>query len=219
MSDVVLQELVVRMATDAGFADLVRSAPGEALGAFDLTPDEVAQLSSLGADVGASAEGLAARQSKSSLLFMGMHHPADHGAVGHAGLHQPAIANVNLHDPGNPLHGAQVHGSVGPQSHMDGDGAIMITDTHEGGPKHDLFQGGGHSNSMDGDGAIMITDTHEGGPKHDLFQGGGHSNSMDGDGGIMITDTHEGGPKQDLFTGGVHPGGENVQVHGSGPVE
>ena len=213
MSDVVLQELVVRMATDAGFADQVRSAPGVTLGAFDLTPDEVAQLSSLGADTGASAEGLAARQSKSSLLFMGVHH----GALGHTGLHEPATPHINLHDPGNTLHGAQVHGSVGPQSHMDGDG-IMLTNTGEGGPKHDLFQGtSGHSNSMDGDG-IMITDTHEGGPKHDLFPGtSGHSNSSDGDVPIMLG--HD-APKHDLFTGGVHPGGgENVELHGSGPIE
>jgi hypothetical protein len=221
MSDVVLQELVVRMATDAAFADRVRSAPAQTLGAFDLTPEEVAQLSSLGADAGATSEGLAARQSKSSLFFMGAHH-VEHGAIGHTGFHDPGAPHVNLHDPGT-LHGAQTHSSVGPQSHMDGDGAVMLTDTHEGGGgRHDLFQGGGHSNSMDGDGAVMLTDTHEGGGgRHDLFQGGGHSNSMDGDGAVMLTDTHEGGGgRHDLFTGGVHPGtGENVQVHGSGPVE
>jgi hypothetical protein len=185
MSDAVLQELVVRMATDAGFADRVRNAPEETLGSFDLTPAEVAQLSSLGADAGATTEALAARQSKSSLLFMGAAHHVDHGALAPTGLHDAGAPHVNLHDPGTSLHGAETHHSVGPQSHMDGDIPIMITD-----PKHDLFQGGGsHSNSSDGDIPIMITD-----PKHDLFQGGGSHN---------------------LDTGGIHPGtGEQMPGSG-----
>ena len=172
MSDIVLQDLVVRMATDAGFAERVRTAPEETLGAFDLTPGEITQLTSLGADAGPGSEGLAARQSKSSLLFMGVHHPADHGALGHTGLHNPGT-HISLHDPGNSLHGAQAHGTVGPQSHMDGDGAtIMVTDTHEGGGgRHDLFQGtGGHSNSMDGhdDVPIMIGTIHPSGENTEL---------------------------------------------------
>lgn len=73
MSEVELQDLVIRMATDAAFAENVRMDPAGALGGFDLTPDEIGQLTSLTGDSAGGVQGLATRQSKSGLLFMGAH--------------------------------------------------------------------------------------------------------------------------------------------------
>jgi hypothetical protein len=102
------------MATDTAFADSVRANPAAALGGFDLTPDEVGQLTALTGDSGGSAQGLAARQSKSGLLFMGAHAPSDaHLAAGAPVMdHAVPVSEIQaLHTP--PLHidAAAAHGT------------------------------------------------------------------------------------------------------------
>ena len=122
MSESTLQELIVRMATDSAFADSVRTNAG-ALSRFDLSDGERAQLTALAPDSGASAIGLAARQSKSGMLFMGVGHldgttgfdahlSHGDGAV-HAGgavhtggaldgIHEKPVLNADLDTKGAP---------------------------------------------------------------------------------------------------------------------
>lgn len=105
MSDAVLQELIVRLASDEGFAGTVRAQPST-LDAYDLSEEERATLLGLGADAGPGASGLAERQSKSSLLFMGAGHHVDahvnltgHApATGEHGFAGPITHDIKLHD-------------------------------------------------------------------------------------------------------------------------
>ena len=81
MSDAVLQDLIVRMASDASFADSVRSNPAQALHGLDLTDAETQHLLTLTADPPGGATGLDPRQSKSSLFFGGAIGDIGHHAV------------------------------------------------------------------------------------------------------------------------------------------
>ena len=124
MSDAVLQELIVRLASDEGFAGSVRAQP-TLLDAYDLDDAERAMLLSLGADAGPGASGLAERQSKSSLLFMGAgHHVEGHVNLGHTGgMANPGPVQHDLgstnpgpiqHDPGHIQHDVKLHeGTLG----------------------------------------------------------------------------------------------------------
>ena len=108
MSDAVLQELIVRLASDEEFAGSVQAEPST-LDAFDLTADERATLLALGADSGAGAAGLAERQSKSSLFFTG----AGHHVEGHVNLtgHAPTTGEHTFTGP--ITHDWKLHDSLG----------------------------------------------------------------------------------------------------------
>jgi hypothetical protein len=102
MSDTVLQELTVRMATDTEFAQAVHADPAVALQDMDLTADEVDQLRSLSADTAGGAEGLEERQSKSSLMFGGLesgHVAPPHVAPPHEDVQAPWIPIYHPNDP------------------------------------------------------------------------------------------------------------------------
>jgi hypothetical protein len=100
MSDEVLRDLVVRMATDPQFAERVRSAPGGVAAEHGLTADQVEALGQLGDGAGAGGPSmLDARLSKSSLFFGGGLHVDAHG------FDPPA--------PIEPTHGSGLHDPVG----------------------------------------------------------------------------------------------------------
>ena len=100
MSDAVLQELTIRMATDPGFASQVGADPAT-LDGFDLTPAERTQLVSLDADQGAGAAGLGSRESKSGIM----------GMLGGLGGHDHSHPGMSVgeEDPELPAAGELTH--------------------------------------------------------------------------------------------------------------
>ena len=112
MSDSVMQELIVRMASDGAFADQVRADPG-LLDSYDLTTEERARLIALEGDLAAGAYGLGSRESKSSMFMMGAFHDLGHHAtagtdpdvtpIHHGTDGAPADASPPVHEA-TPLH-------------------------------------------------------------------------------------------------------------------
>ncbi|MEA2684479.1 MAG: hypothetical protein QOK05_2807 [Chloroflexota bacterium] len=115
MSAAVLQELIVRMASDAAFADAVQSDPA-ILDSYDLAPDERSHLVSLQGDLVGGAQGLGSRESKSSIFNL-------MGGFGDAGHHVP----VGSHSDLPPVHHPVGDGGDPPPVHA-------ATPVHEAAP-------------------------------------------------------------------------------------
>jgi hypothetical protein len=170
MSEAVLRETVVRMATEESFAEAVRRDPAGALAGLDLTAAECDQLAGLSADAGAGAAGLGERLSKSSLFFAssgGAAHaasPAGHVPLG-TGPHE---LNPQPLPPGGEPHATFMSGgktsadswgtdaSVDPGVHTAGGHVVphpaAPVDETEGGTPHTVGSSGPSSSGPSGAG-------------------------------------------------------------------
>src|SRR5438876_949252 len=93
MSEEVLTQVILRMATDPAYAASVQADSAAALAGLDLSADEVATIASLGPDSDGGVTRLGPRSSKSALFFGSALHDATapvahHGAD--AAQHTPA---------------------------------------------------------------------------------------------------------------------------------
>jgi hypothetical protein len=165
MSDAALRELIARLAQDPGFAAQVGADPA-LLAGYDLTDEERATVAGLTNDAGPPAEALAARQSKSSLFFMGAHHEVsshvDLGAHTHAAapgieaapVHEnpaaaPALGHENAAMPATPGH----ENVAMPATPGHGNVAVPATPGHENVAEPTTP---GHENA-----AVPVTPGHE----------------------------------------------------------